>query len=400
MFGSGLWLGVGFGNPTSPGWGLGRVCLGTVCGVVPLLPAGVCGVCGWAWVSACTPPFVVWDMGRARLCARSACTPPFPGPACGVGVRAGVWVSSGPRHSLGKCSSVCVLVCPPRVVSCTSWFGMLCWGVWFVPRPATPGWHVRVCVCLCARPACSPPFLAGVCCGDVRDGPGSRLCRALLGWVVRLCFFFGGACHASALWCRSLAVPVPGFLVPVSPSSLFRAGLLALFFFFSRGVCLRALGVPSLSGPLLLAWCCRFWPGGPPVPLLGGFVFSALLIGRFAASCGVGGRFGGFWPFSRSSAPLFFFEGGSACSSLCLPWAGARTGLQSVWSSGLLLVVAFCLAPSRPHGFGWAGLGSALLPAGLGPGSAGWAAAPGGFVWLRVRGAGVVCVLSPLRCWL
>ena len=33
--------------PASPGWGLGWVCLGTVCGVVSLLPA-VCGVCGWA----------------------------------------------------------------------------------------------------------------------------------------------------------------------------------------------------------------------------------------------------------------------------------------------------------------------------------------------------------------
>ena len=47
VFGSGLRLGVGFVNPASPGWGLGWVCLGTVCGVVPLLP-GVCGVRGWA----------------------------------------------------------------------------------------------------------------------------------------------------------------------------------------------------------------------------------------------------------------------------------------------------------------------------------------------------------------
>ena len=47
VLGSGLRLGVGFVNPASPGWGLGWVCLGTVCGVVPLLPA-VCGVRGWA----------------------------------------------------------------------------------------------------------------------------------------------------------------------------------------------------------------------------------------------------------------------------------------------------------------------------------------------------------------
>ena len=47
VFGSGLRLGVGFVNPATPGWGLGWVCLGTVCGVVPLVPA-VCGVRGWA----------------------------------------------------------------------------------------------------------------------------------------------------------------------------------------------------------------------------------------------------------------------------------------------------------------------------------------------------------------
>ena len=56
MFGSGLRLGVGFVNPTSPGWGLGWVCLGMVCGVVPLVSA-VCGVCGWGSVSAC-----LWDV--------------------------------------------------------------------------------------------------------------------------------------------------------------------------------------------------------------------------------------------------------------------------------------------------------------------------------------------------
>ena len=56
MFGSGLRLGVGFVNPASPGWGLRWVCLGTVCGVVPLVSA-VCGVRGWGSVSAC-----LWDV--------------------------------------------------------------------------------------------------------------------------------------------------------------------------------------------------------------------------------------------------------------------------------------------------------------------------------------------------
>ena len=56
VFGSGLRLGVGSVNPASPGWGLGWVCLGTVCGVFPLVSA-VCGDRGWASVSAC-----LWDV--------------------------------------------------------------------------------------------------------------------------------------------------------------------------------------------------------------------------------------------------------------------------------------------------------------------------------------------------
>ena len=52
VFGSGLRLGVGFVNPASPGMGLWWVCLGTVCGVVPLVSA-VCGVRGWGSVSPC-----------------------------------------------------------------------------------------------------------------------------------------------------------------------------------------------------------------------------------------------------------------------------------------------------------------------------------------------------------
>ena len=56
VFGSGWRLGVGFVNPASPRWGLGWVCLGTVCGVVPLVSA-ICGVRGWGSVLAC-----LWDV--------------------------------------------------------------------------------------------------------------------------------------------------------------------------------------------------------------------------------------------------------------------------------------------------------------------------------------------------
>ena len=86
-------------TPPALRWGLGWVCLGTGCGFAPILPSGVCGVGGWAWVLACTPPYLVGVLGRAWLRARSACTPPFPVLVCGVGVRAGVRVSAAPRHS-------------------------------------------------------------------------------------------------------------------------------------------------------------------------------------------------------------------------------------------------------------------------------------------------------------
>ena len=56
VFGSGWRLGAGFVNPVSPGWGLGWVFLGSFCGVVPLVSA-ICGVRGWASVSAC-----FWDV--------------------------------------------------------------------------------------------------------------------------------------------------------------------------------------------------------------------------------------------------------------------------------------------------------------------------------------------------
>ena len=40
---------------------------------------------------------------------------------------------------------------------------LVVFGLGFRLRPATPGWGDRVGVCLCARSACTPPLLAGVC---------------------------------------------------------------------------------------------------------------------------------------------------------------------------------------------------------------------------------------------
>ena len=224
-----------------------------------------------------------------------------------------------------------------------------------------------------ARPDCPPPFLVPACGVGVRAGPGSRLCPALLGWVVGVCFlrFF--------FWL--LGVPVPGLVVPVPPSPFFRASLLALFFFSWRvSAC---FGVPFPGWSPFLAWCCWFWLGGPPVPLLG--VLSSVPSGGggLAASGGVGGRLGCCGLFSRPppSPPSVFFFLGGGCLFLPLPSLGWRThwpAFSVVFRAAVGGCVLFGRVPAPWVGWAMYTLGSAPLLAGLGPGSTGWAAAPGG----------------------
>ena len=61
---------------------------------------------------------------------------------------------------------MCVCVRAPLVPR-HSWLGCPVWvcvlGPGFRLRPATAGWGVAGVVCLCARSACTPPLLAGVC---------------------------------------------------------------------------------------------------------------------------------------------------------------------------------------------------------------------------------------------
>ena len=231
------------------------MCLGTVCGVVPLVSA-VCGVRGSGLVSAC-----LWDV-------------------CGF-VRAAL----APRYFRFR-----------RTV----WAPVLGPGL-----------------------GCAPPFLAGL--------SGCVFCA--------FAFFL------------LLGVPVPGVVVPVPQSLFFPAGLLALFFF--RGVCLHVLvslfpvGRCSWLGVAGFDWVVPLCLFGvlSSVPS-GGGVWPPLVVsagGWVASGC-----------FRPPPPPLLFFfsGGGAACSSLCLPWAGARTGPLSVLSSGLLLAVAFCLAVFQPHGSG------------------------------------------------
>ena len=268
-------------------------------------------------------------------------------------------------HGLWRCpSSVGCLWC--------SWlgfgFGLLLGRVWFR-----------------GRPACPPPFPVPACGVGVCVGPGSRLCPALLGWAVgvcflRFCFFF----------CFSFFFFFPGFVVPVPSSPFFRAGLVVLpfFLFFFR------FGVPFPRGPLLLAWCCRFWVGGPPVPLWGSCL--RCLLGGFGRLwwCwrAVWRLWAVFVPFPPPPSFFFFFCGGGACLFLPLPSLGWRTHWPAL-SVAFRAVVFSCVLCGRVPApwVGWAmyTVGSALLLAGFGPGSAGWAAAPGGCLWFWVRGLGL-----------
>ena len=127
--------------PTTPGWGLqcGCVCLGSGLG--------------------CALPFLAGLLGHLCVCVRAPLVP---------------------RHSwLGCAVWVCAL------------------GLRFRLRPATPGWSVGGCVCLCARSACTPPLLAEMC------GVGARV------WAL-----VSAAPGHSWLGCLGVCVCVRAPLVP------------------------------------------------------------------------------------------------------------------------------------------------------------------------------------------
>ena len=255
VFGSGWRLGAGFVNPVCPGWGLGWVFLGSICGVVRLVSA-ICGVRGWASVSVC-----FWDV-------------------CG-----------------------------------------------FVGAPLAPRrFRFRRAVWACV------------------PGPGLACAQSVLAGLSGCVFFFFALVFSFLFFFFFL-----GFVVAVPPSPFFRAWLVALFFFFfflSLFPVVRCYWL-SVAG---FGWVVRLCLCGGPPPF---FFFSGggawppvvVLAGGWAAV-------GCFRAFSPSPLLFFFLGGGLACSSLCLPWAGARTGLYSVLSSGLVFSVAFCVAMFRPHGSG------------------------------------------------
>ena len=222
-----------------------------------------------------------------------------------------------------------------------------------------------------------PPAVSG---SGVRCG---RLCWARV-WVVP---------SPSWLGCRGVFFALFVFLlgVPVPPSPFFRAGLLALLFFVVC-VCLfrctfsRWAAVPGLVLPVLAGWSpCAFLGVLSSVPS-GGGVWPPLVVlagGLVAVGC-----------FRAPPSPLccFFLGGGGGCLFLPLPSLGWRThwpAFSFVFRAAVVSCVLFGRVPAPWVGWAMYTVGSAPLLAGLGPGSAGWATAPGGCLWLWVRGLGL-----------
>ena len=233
-------LGSGFGcTPPLLAGVLGCVCAGVGAPLAPRHSWLGCApwVCVFGLGLRLHPATPGWGVGVCVCwCGRSACTPPLLARVCGVGVCVWARVLAAPRHSWPGCWGVCVLVCvlllypaspgwgvrlgcvclgsgfgcaPPLLAGllgcvcarvraplapCHSWLGCAVWvcvfGLGFRLRPATPGWGVGLCVCLCGRSAGTPPLLAGVRgvggCVWARVSAAPR--HSWLGcWGVRVC---------------------------------------------------------------------------------------------------------------------------------------------------------------------------------------------------------------------
>ena len=151
-------------------------------------------VCGFRLGFQLRPATPGWGVGLCvGWCARSACTPPLLAVVRGVAVWVWARASAAPRHSKLQCWDVRVCVRAPLAPS-HYWHGCAVWvcvfRLGFRLRPATPGWGVRLCVCSCARSACTQPLLARVrgvgACVRARVSAAPRHCW--LGcWAVRVC---------------------------------------------------------------------------------------------------------------------------------------------------------------------------------------------------------------------
>ena len=208
-------------------------------------------------------------------------------------------------------------------------------------------------------------------------------------------------------WARVSGVPSPSWL---GSRGVFFALLFFFLFFFwvflSRA--LWSLSPDPLSFGLgwwlsffFLFFClfrCPFsrWAAVPGLvlPVLGGWSPCASL--GVLSSVPSGGGFGRLWWCWRAVWRLwplrFFFFGGGACLFLPLPslgWCTHWPAFSVVFRAAVFSCVLFGRVPVPWVGRAMYTVGSAPLLAGLGPGSAAWAAAPGGCLWFWVRGLGL-----------
>ena len=188
-------------------------------------------VCGWVWVLL-TPPVLAGVLGGC-VWARFVVLSLF----CRLFVVFLVGLRFRPAYR--TCVVSCALCLPPAVSGSGVRCGRACWGrVSAVPRPSRLG--------------CRGVFFA-------------------------FFFLFGFAVSVAACPCPGPCGPCPRlpFL------SGWAAGSCSFFFSWFVSAC---FGVPFPGRPLFLAWCCRFWLGGPPVPLWGSCL-----------RCLLGGGFGRLW---------------------------------------------------------------------------------------------------------
>ena len=235
---------------------------------------------------------------------------------------------------------------------------------------------------------CAPRLPPAVSGSGVRCG---RACWARVSAVSRPSWLGCRGVFFALFFCVGCWVSLSQALWSLSPHLLsFRLGC---WLFFFRGVCLLVsvslflVGRCSWLGVAGLGWVV-------PLCLFGGPVFGAFWEGVLAASGGVGGRFGGCGLFLRPppSHSVVFFGGGGGLPVPPSAFPGLAHALARIlcclpgccWR-----LVLFGRVPAPWVGWAMYTLGSAPLLAGLGPGSAGWAAAPGGCVWLWVRGLGL-----------
>ena len=330
-----------------------RLCLGPGCGRV------------WVWL---TPPVLAGVLGGC-VWARFVVLSLF----CRLIVVFVVGLGFCPAYE--TCVVACALRLPPAVSGSGVRCGRACWSLRFGCAPPLLGGFLGVCVGSCARPAWSPAPPCWGCCAGVHVcartllvprlswlGCGEWACVLGPGLGCAPLFLVGlSGCVFCAFFFRRVLVRLCAVgcwlslswaLWSLPPHSL-SFGLGCWLFFFFPAWCVSAcFSVPFPGGPLFPAWCCRFWLGGPPVPFWG-FCLRCLLGGGFGRLLWCWRAVWWLWAvLSPPPLPPLFFWGGAACSSLCPPWASARTGPHSVWSSGLLLAVAFCLAVFQRHGLG------------------------------------------------